>query len=391
MNKTGRINISKIVYIIFLLAYTGVLVYLFYNQLLYPETGLFESDTSAHVSFAVDDGYYHSLASFIYVFFNKIGLLNVLTAITLSVMCSGAVVLTGHLIKNVFSLYGESINEPLLYVISFLSNFVMGFYVGSINKRHYIGYENANMWHNSTYIFMRFFALLSLIFFIKLYNGYKEKISVKNLIVYTVLLTVTTGFKASFLTVFAPLLFLMLLYDLIKGTKFIKVFVMALSVVPSLFVMLLQSIVMGGGGENGYIISPFTALSMRGEHPKVTLVLSVLFPICVLFTHLKDAHKDKAYFWSLIMWAIGFLEVFLFAESGERELDGNFFWGYSISLFFVFMMSMVRLYRDFKANIQLKKKLCIVYNCFAAVILMWHAVSGVWYLGLLLTGVTYFV
>ncbi len=391
MIKTGRVNISKLVYIIFLLAYTGVLVFLFYNQLLYPETGLFESDTSAHVSFAVEKGYYHSLAAFIYVLFNKIGLLNVLTATTLSVMCSGAVVLTARLLKDVFLLYGEEVNGSFIYVISFLSNVVMGFYVGSINKRHYIGYENANMWHNSTYIFMRFFALCTLIFFIKLYNGYKEKVSIKNWIVYTLLLTIATGFKASFLTVFAPLLCLMLLYDLIKGTKFIRVFVMALSVVPSLFVMLLQSIAMGGGGENGYIISPFTALSMRGEHPKVTLVLSVLFPLLVLLPHLKDAHKDKPYFLSLIMWAIGFMEVFLFAESGERELDGNFFWGYSISLFFVFMMSMVRLYRDFKVSLRVKKKLYIVYNCFTAVILVWHAVSGVWYLGLLLTGVTYFV
>ena len=53
-----------------------------------------------------------------------------------------------------------------------------------------------------------------------------------------------------------------------------------LSVIPSLAVMALQSMVLGGEG-NGFAIAPFKALSMRGDHPKVAVIVSVLFPLMV--------------------------------------------------------------------------------------------------------------
>ena len=61
-------SIGKIVFFIFLLIYTISLIFLYYNQLQYPVTGRFESDTAVHVDFAVNKHYYHSLAAFIYLF-----------------------------------------------------------------------------------------------------------------------------------------------------------------------------------------------------------------------------------------------------------------------------------------------------------------------------------
>lgn len=165
---------------------------------------------------------------------------------------------------------------------------------------------------------------------------------------------------------------------------------MALSVVLPIGVMILQSIVMSGtNGSNGYTISPFTALAMRGDHPKATLILSVLFPLVVLFTHIKDFYKDKLYFGTLIMWVVSFLEVFLFLETGERNLDSNFFWGYSIALFFVFLVSMYVCIKDYLKN-KLKISAKIILSL-ETVILLWHVYSGVWYYVLLFSGVTYFV
>ncbi len=383
-------NIGKIVFFIFLLIYTISLVFLYYNQLKYPITGRFESDTAVHVDFALNQHYYHSLAAFIYLFLSIFKFSDILIALVLAIATSITVYFTFKLLKAFNEHFKGEINDNILYVVSFFANFVMGFYIKAANKQHYIGYENANMWHNSTYVFMRLFAVLTIIAFLKLYLNYKEKIDVKDYLIYTLLLTVTTGFKASFLTVFAPVLAIILLVDLCKGTKFKNVFIMALSVVLPMGVMVLQSIVMSGSdNSNGYTISPFTALAMRGDHPKATLILSVLFPLIVLFTHVKDFYKDKLYFGTLIMWAVSFLEVFLLLETGERNLDSNFFWGYSIALFFVFLVSMYVAIKDyFKNKPKLSAKIILSLE---TVILLWHVISGVWYYVLLFSGVTYFV
>jgi hypothetical protein len=383
-------NIGKIVFFIFLLIYTISLVFLYYNQLKYPITGRFESDTAVHVDFAINQHYYHSLAAFIYLFLSIFKFSDILIALVLAIATSITVFFTFKLLKAFNEHFKGEINDNILYVVSFFANFVMGFYIKAANKQHYIGYENANMWHNSTYVFMRLFAVLTIIAFLKLYLNYKEKIDVKDYLIYTLLLTVTTGFKASFLTVFAPMLAIILLVDLCKGAKFKRVFVMALSVVLPMGVMVLQSIVMSGSdNSNGYTISPFTALAMRGDHPKATLILSVLFPLIVLFTHVKDFYKDKLYFGTLIMWAVSFLEVFLLLETGERNLDSNFFWGYSIALFFVFLVSMYVAIKDyFKNKPKLSAKIILSLE---TVILLWHVISGVWYYVLLFSGVTYFV
>lgn len=382
-----RLKRGSLIFGMLLLVYGALCFYLYYEQLLYPVTGRFESDTSVHVRFAVEEGYYHSLAAFIYVLLYRLPFRNAAIALVLSLATVASVYLTYRLIDRLSK--GKKI---WAYTGAFFANFVMGFYVSFINKQHYIGYQNANMWHNSTYIFMKVFALLSIICFLDLEESYKEGINIKKLLCFTAYLTVATGFKASFLTVFAPVLAVKLLIDLIKGTKFKRVFAFALTVIPGILVMGLQSIVMSGqGGANGYVISPFTALSMRGDHPKVTLVLSVLFPLWVGLWHIKDFYKDKLYFGSLIMWAVAFLEVFLFLETGERALDSNFFWGYSIALFFVFMSSALKMCEDLAFALKNGRKIATIYGGIGMFMLVWHVFSGVWYFALLFTGVTYFV
>lgn len=353
---------------------------------------MFESDTAVHVRFAVEDHYFHSLAAFIYIFLSWLPGSDFLIAAVLTIMTCGAIISTKLLILKVLSIKNLEMSESSVDIISFASNILMAFYIKKANSAHYIGYQCANMWHNSTYIFMRFFAITTVIYFIYVYERYKKGVAFKKWLCLTVLLSVTTGFKASFLTVFAPMLACLLLYDLITGTKFKYVFSLGSTVFIPIGVMYLQSLIMAGDtGSNGYAISPFTALSMRGDHPKITLVLSVLFPLVVGLTHIKDFYKDKLYFCTLIMWAFAFLEVFLFIETGDRNLDTNFMWGYSIALFFLFLVSAIKMYEDFSKNILKNVKLATTLFCGEILIYAWHVVSGLTYFVLLLSGVTYFV
>lgn len=389
-----KINFSKVFFVFLLLAYFVLTWGLYHNQLLTDVTGLFESDTAVHVRFAVEDRFFYSLSSYVYFILDLLPGTEYTISLLLALMTVGSILLTVVLLEKVSEKLELKVPDTVKYTIAFFANFVMAFYVKKANQRHYIGYQSANMWHNSTYIFMRFFALLTIIVFLNIFEKYREGMTLKEWFMFTFLLTITTAFKASFLTVFAPTLAIMLLIDFLgRKTSFLNACKLGSAVFLPIAVLFLENAALSGiEGETGYAIKPFAALAQRGDHPKVTLVLSVLFPLMVAFYHIKDFWKEKLYFGSLIMWAVGFLEVFLFIETGERALDGNFMWGYSISLFFLFFMSMMMLARDLQKIFSVKGAILrkIVLSGITAV-LLWHFISGVVYFAMLLSGVTYFV
>lgn len=358
--------------------------------MLYPQTGRFESDTVVHVRFAVEEGYYHSLTAPIYLFLSLFPVKNILIAIVLALVCILSITATKVLIIELAERMDIKMPGVLVNVFSFSANILSAFYFPLANKRHYIGYECANMWHNSTYIFMRLFAILTMIIYVKLYVRYKEGLSAKDWFVLAGMLALTTGFKASFLTVFAPALALILLNDLFKKTGFWKVVSIGTTVFPAMIVMYIQSLILSDGeGSGGYAIKPFEALSLRGDHPKAAIVFSIAFLLMTVVFHFKSSLADKVCRKTIVLWAVAFLEIFLMVETGERSLDGNFFWGYSIALFFSFVVAMLNSFRQFKNHDRNIFSTVLFFGEMA--VLGWHVISGIWYFCLLLTGVTYFV
>lgn len=373
-----------------LLVYAGLLFFLFFKQLGYGTSGLYESDTFAHVKFAVEDRFYHSFAAFIYVFLSWFPFMEVTISIVLSVCTVLTVLFTKKLLEYIFIEEEISIPACITNISAFVLNFVMAIYIRRVHYKHYIGYQSANMWHNSTYIFMRLFALLAIIYFLKIVKKYKDGLSAGEWIVFAALLALTTGFKPSFLTVFAPMFAIMLLCDLLRGVKFKRILAFGSTVFPAIAVMLWESLVLFAGEDSGYAFAPFRVLSERSSNPPLTVLLSVAFPLFVLIFHVGDFWKDKLYFGSLIMWGFGFAWVFFLAETGSRSLDGNFLWGYYISLFFLFIMSFVICLKDFlkKSGNRIFKIVRFVLSC---CLLLGHLINGVWYFVLLLGGDTYFI
>ncbi|MCR5279324.1 MAG: hypothetical protein K6E19_07760 [Lachnospiraceae bacterium] len=378
-------RISKLLFAGGLCLYFLLLLYLFMCELtVYPTdpSFRFESDTYVHVKFAVEDGYFYSLSSFVYYLLYKLPFGTWLIAGFLSLSVVAAIPLTKRLLKVV----ADDMPEWVADVASFSLNFVMGFYIPVVNRQHYIGWQNANMWHNSTYILMKTCAVVTMIVFVKLYREYSEKIDFRGWIFYTLLLAVTTAFKPSFFTVFAPTLAIMLLVDLCsKRAGFSRVFIMALSVVPSFGVMIAESLALFDSGESKMVIAPFKAFFERGDHPKASLLISPLFIILVIILCFNRIKSDRLYFDGLLFLVIGFTETALIAETGARGSDGNFMWGYSIALFFAFTVSFYRLWQSFKAK-EIKTRMFT--GCMA--VFSWHVISGLWHFLLLLQGFTYF-
>lgn len=396
MKQNKKISIDTIGtvgLVILNLIYGGLLVYLHYNQTLFEVGGPFESDLPYHVKMAVEDNWYYSFTAFVYVFLYKLPFSNLLVGIFLSLCELVTVFGTWLLLKELWKQYGLKVSTGMTLGFATALNFVMAFYVKAVNARHYIGYQNASIWHNSTYICMKVVSVFVLWYFLKLMNTYKTKLGLKQWIIFTVLVALSTGIKPSFLMVFAPVMAIMLLIDWIKGTKFSKVFLFGLTVIPSLLIILWQNVVLFGSDTgNSFIIKPFYTLAQRSDNPKIALLFSVLFPFVIGLFHIKDLWKDKLYLGSLLVWGFGFLEVFLFVESGTRSKDANFMWGYSISLFVLFTISLIRWLRDLKNKEFLGKYKILRYSylVLAGTIFVYHVISGIWFFGILLSGATYF-
>lgn len=388
-----RDNIGTIVLIIINIIYGALLVYLHYNQTLFEVGGPFESDLPYHIKMAVEDNWYYSFTAFVYVFLYKFSCGNLLVGIFLALCQLLTVFGTYLLLKELWKHYEIKMSTGATLLCAMTLNFVMAFYVKSVNARHYIGYQNATIWHNSTYICMKMVGVFVLWYFLKLMDSYKTKLSVKQWISFMLLVALSTGIKPSFLMVFAPVMAIMLLMDWIKGTKFSKVFLFGLTVIPSLLIILWQNVVLFGEDTgNSFLIKPFYTLAQRSDNPKIALLFSVLFPAIVGILHIRDVWKDKVYLGILMIWAFGFMEVFLFVESGTRSKDANFMWGYSISLFVLFVISLVRWIRDFKNKEFLGKYKVLRYGYLVVTgaTFTYHVISGLWFLGILLSGATYF-
>lgn len=393
INKFSKDKIGTLVLVILNLIYGGFLVYLHYNQTFFEIGKPFESDLPFHINMAVVDNWYYSFTAFVYVFLYKLPYSNMLVALFLTICELLTIYGTYLLLKEVWKKYEVKVNSAMTLLSATTLNFVMAFYVKTVNACHYIGYQNATIWHNSTYICMKLLAVFVLWYFLKLMDTYKEKLPVKKWFVFTGLVALSTGIKPSFLMVFAPVMAIMLLIDWLKGAKFSKVFCFGLTVIPSLLIILWQNMVLFGSDTgNSFIIKPFYTLAARSDNPKVALLFSVLFPAIVGIFHIKDVWKDKLYFGSLLVWGFGFLEVFLFVESGTRSKDSNFMWGYSISLFILFLISLVRWVRDLKNKEFLGKIKGIryAYLITAGATFAYHVVSGLWFFCILLSGATYF-
>ena len=393
INKFSKDKIGTLFLVILNLIYGGFLVYLHYNQTFFEIGKPFESDLPFHINMAVVDNWYYSFTAFVYVFLYKLPYSNMLVAIFLAVCELLTIYGTYLLLKEVWKKYELKVNTSMTLLSATTLNLLMAFYVKAVNASHYIGYQNATIWHNSTYICMKLLAVFVLWYFMKLMDSYKEKLPIKKWLVFTGLVALSTGIKPSFLMVFAPVMAIMLLIDWIKGVKFLKVFWFGLTVIPSLLIILWQNMVLFGSDTgNSFIIKPFYTLAARSDNPKVALLFSVLFPAIVGIFHIKDVWKDKLYFGSLLVWGFGFLEVFLFVESGTRSKDSNFMWGYSISLFILFLISLVRWVRDLKNKEFLGKIKGIryAYLIITGATFVYHVVSGLWFFGILLSGATYF-
>ena len=405
MNSVKKINkYMKQINWIVLSIYGIACLYLFYMQSVQPldyDNRYFQSDLPYHISMIIDDGWYYSFTAYAYqLLYWLFGKTTVGIALFLAVMAVLSVVLTEKLLQM---LTGKKEMTMVTLWGSLALNLVMPFFLRMAGMYRYVSYQAGNIWHNSTYQCMKVLSLSSILYYLKMEKEYREHISVKQWLTFAVLLVICTGIKPSFLTVFAPAFGLKLLWDLFHKVSFKQIFIFGCAVLPACGVVLWQNAVLFGEETGqGFAFRPWYTFSLHADRPKLAVLCSIAFPLAVAACSLRELLKDKKYFFGWLMTGIGFLEALLLAETGSRSRDGNFLWGYSFVIFYIFVLSFVKWLEMGKgcgsegsAGGTKKDKITTVLRkamfLGCGVVFVYQLYCGVVFFGRLLMGETYFM
>lgn len=401
-SSTSKVS-QKIIYIAFWIltaVYGGLCLYLYYMQSIQPAdyvNSYFVADLPYHISMVRDDGWYYSLTGLVYLLLLKIGAgSTVPIAIFLALVSAATVVIMERFLKKLWNL-----ESGISCAGALALNFVMPFYIRWAGEHRYISYQSGTVWHNSTYQVMKLGALICLYLYFEYEKRYYKKgsegLKVWEYIIFAFSLAFTTFIKPSFLTVFAPALAIKLLRDIAKSkATFLKAVYFGVTVLPAVAVMFWQNkVLFGDDTGNGFRFAIMDQFKLHADHPKITILLSLAFPIAVaaalvieaVWTKIKTGKMpmiDVHYFFSAIMAFIGLVIAATLAETGEREGAGNFLWGYAIALSLLYMTTFVQW-----AGFIKKKRYADFAVCGA--IFAYQLVCGIIFFVRLLGGETYFM
>ncbi len=366
------------------LLYLGLLgssYQLFLRQAIhYPgRLGVYDSDLPAHISEGIN-GTAYSLMERSYGFLMEtLGLNEKAVALWLALLLGAAVFVTWLLLRQLF----PAGNQRALHFLAFACSFVMPLYLPWVNDYRYMGMQSGNLWHNSTYLGMKFAAVLVLLLYFSWLKTYQKGISPGKWLLFTASLIFVNLMKPNFILCFAPAMGLQLLADCIlaRGKTLKYQILSGIPVLISLGVVIYQTTVLFQGKEDGSRIAlmlPYNFLKYN-RYPWAALLQSAAFPLFVLAGNRKELKRDRVFGFTWLIWLFGLLEYLFLGEEGPRKTHGNFSWGYSFCIFLVFVVCAAKCCEKLKEGRPSGGRK------------LYWAAAGLLFLGHLACGMTYFI
>ncbi len=345
--KTARA--CMIATIVFALAYTAVFLLIFYRQYYWENraAGFYMSDTHAHIKFGQSGQSLYSLMYLTLGLLDRLPMGGVWIAAFLVILLLFGILATKMLLQYLL----PKQNKWVVWIYAFLCNMVFPItmaYVPYFGDFRYKGMLNFNIYHNSTYIGMKPFALLAVLFLFRILKTYAEqRMSWKDWVGLAGMMLAATAFKPNFIVGFAVAILVVLIVDFIRvrGKHFLNFVIMGSTVLPGFFLTLYQRAALYEADSAGsqLKIGFLTALRAVVKHPEIPLLLSFVFPLVVLAFCIKDLKSDKFYRFAWLHMLINLAMTVMLYETGARLRHGNFFWGSYFAIGVVFILSVVKL------------------------------------------------
>lgn len=303
---------------------------------------------------------------------------------------SGMFVLFAYAVS--YAVLRKSMPELEGSVIAFmciLLHIVIAIYVPWFNKEPYMGQGSPTVWHNCTSIAVKPFALLAFLMTVDIIeecrlSGFSKSVPVSKGVGLGVMLLLSCLAKPSFVQIYYPAIFTLMVIWLIVYHK--ENFRMALQLVavcvPSLLLTILQFVLAFYGTNKhagGVTIAPFVVAKQFSPNIWISMLLAMAFPLFMLVAAAIDKKVgwSEIFAWILLGW--GILWRLLMSEKGDRAAHGNFTWGYILGLYlvwFVGIRSYLKMYWDGEGAQNSRGPVFWI----ATVLLALHSLSGVYYL-----------
>lgn len=379
---------EKIFFSLALVLYFCACSFLYYKQAL----GTAWDDTYAYVSdlpiqmgeaFSGFGGRQYSLNSVVFYLLHLIFPRNPAPiALYLAAVTAATVPVTGVVIQKL----APGAPSRQLLVLSWLLHFCMSLYIPGLGLLRYIGTFSGALWHNHTYIVMRFLALLSLGALLDWRAADNCKDQAKPLLLFLLFFTLTTWAKPSFYISAVPAFGILMLARLIrqKGAGFWRLFRLGCCFLPGLVIALLQSSSMFGDGRLGFVLGVSGYFAMPLWRTLLLLFRALLFPALVFIMLRRDTKKELSLPFVLLNFLFAVTELTLLTEVGERASHYNMIWGVHFATFLLFLQAAVVLLKVAPAAPKRSAKNAILFATLSL-----HALCGVIYFVMLLFGFQY--
>ncbi|WP_133554049.1 hypothetical protein [Algoriphagus boseongensis] len=140
-----------------------------------------------------------------------------------------------------------------------------------------------------------------------------------------------------------------------------------------------QSLFYNFRSSGAILFQPFSVWLEYSESLVLDLISSLVFLLGGVFLFRKVLFKDKEFQLAFAVFFFSLLVFFLFAESGPRYLDGNFYWQVPISLFLLYLVLVKIVLKEWclkssSENASLSKFILLI------VLFGFHVLSGLLYL-----------
>ncbi len=379
--------------VVLLAVYFGAMCWLHHQQLCAADG--YASDLTTHLEMA-EKGYIYSTASLLIApVYGMAGTWGIALLVTLFQMAALGVFAAG------MKTAAPGLSATVRLLISLVVNLAQAVWIPR-GGYWYLGTVNGTIYHNTTYIMLAPFALLAMLCFYRAWAGMHTRLEARAWLIYTVLLTLATSFKASFVFAFAPALLVLLIWDLVqtRGKNVKREILMGCSVLPSIALCLIQSTILFGEEGEGlqlvfsvdpaYFDSNVISWGLFNEASQRGLLRSFVFVAAVALLLGRAAWSSFRYRFGFWTFGVAMAEALLIVEKGERIGHANIWWGAFICYWIFFLESFCAFLRGVAAwRKGQRERLLAVRLLLCGAALLWHIISGVCFLVLLMQGNSY--
>lgn len=254
-------------------------------------------------------------------------------------------------------------------------------------------------WHNSTYIFMRFFSILAFSYFVLIYKNRYTKSLWLHWVLFTLFMVLANFSKPNFCLIFIPSLFIFLLLELIvsKGMLFRFCLKLGISLILSSAILALPYFVVYESGDGSYVslyLDRFINVFLNWETIGA-FISNLLIPLFLTFILIKSNIKNNnktSFNLIVLLWVMAVIGIFqniFVGDIGPRLNDGNFSWGIYLVMYLLILCLLCEWYRN-KDNISLLNYGSVLY-AWGYIIYSLYIICGLIYYVWLLFGNYYIV